>query len=103
MGRLPFGVSRQSLPEPGARRRSGDFRRWLASVTGGDRYAVTVWCDPERKEGWALYPRCTCPVGSDGCKHAVAVVAEYLKLLGEDAEIPAADPDDERWSIDRQR
>jgi uncharacterized Zn finger protein len=27
------------------------------------------------------------------------VVAEYLKLLGEDAEIPAADPDDERWSM----
>jgi uncharacterized Zn finger protein len=71
----------------------------LASVTGGDRYAVTVWCDPERKKGGALYSRCTCPVGADGCKHAVAVVAEYLKLLGEDAEIPAADPDDERWAM----
>jgi uncharacterized Zn finger protein len=68
-------------------------------VTGGDRYAVTVWCDPERKKGWALYPRCTCPVGSDGCKHAVAVVAEYLKLLGEDAEVPATDRDDERWAM----
>ena len=23
----------------------------LATVTGGDRYAATVWCDPERKKG----------------------------------------------------
>ena len=23
----------------------------LASVNGGERYAVTVWCDPERKKG----------------------------------------------------
>jgi len=71
----------------------------LASVTGGQRYAVTVWCDPERKKGGALYSRCTCPVGADGCKHAVAVVAEYLELLGEEVEIPAADADDERWAM----
>jgi hypothetical protein len=70
----------------------------LASVTGGDRYAVTVWCDPERKTGGFLYSRCTCPAGG-GCKHAVAVVAEYLELRGKDAEIPAADPDDERWTM----
>jgi len=71
----------------------------LASVTGGEVYSVTVWCDQEQKKGKALYSRCTCPVGSDGCKHAVAVVAEYLKLLGEDAEIPEADADDERWAV----
>jgi uncharacterized Zn finger protein len=71
----------------------------LASVNGGERYAVTVWCDPERKKGGALYSRCTCPVGADGCKHAVAVVAEYLELLREEVEIPAADEDDERWAM----
>jgi uncharacterized Zn finger protein len=71
----------------------------LASVTGGDHYAVTVWCDPERKASGVLYSRCTCPVGTEGCKHAVAVVAEYLELLGKDVEIPAADPDDERWTL----
>ena len=71
----------------------------LASVTGGERYAVTVWCDPEGKKGGALYSRCTCPVGSSGCKHAVAVVAEYLELLGNNTEIPSADPDDERWAM----
>jgi uncharacterized Zn finger protein len=73
--------------------------RLLASVTGGECYAVTVRSDPERTKSGALYSRCTCPVGSDGCKHAVAVVAEYLKLLGEAAEIPVAAPDDERWAM----
>jgi uncharacterized Zn finger protein len=71
----------------------------LALVTGGERYTVTVWCDSEREKGGALYSRCTCPVGANGCKHAVAVVAEYLELLGEEVEIPAADADDERWTM----
>jgi hypothetical protein len=38
-------------------------------------------------------------VGASGCKHAVAVVAEYLERLGEGAEIPAANQDDERWEL----
>ncbi len=71
----------------------------LATVTGGDRYAATVWCDPERKKGGALFSRCTCPVGASGCKHAAAVVAEYLELLGKEATIPVADQDDERWEM----
>ena len=70
----------------------------LVSVTGGDRYAVTVWCDPEGKTGGVLYSRCTVPAGG-GSKPAVALVEEYLELLGKDAEIPAADPDDERWTM----
>lgn len=70
----------------------------LASVTGGEHYAVTVWCDPERKNGGALYSRCTCPVSADGCKHAVALVAEYLELLGKGAEVPAAEREDDRWA-----
>jgi hypothetical protein len=69
----------------------------LATVTGGERYAVTVWCEQSAKKGGALYSRCTCPVGASGCKHAVAAVAEYLEMLGEDAEAPVADQDDERW------
>jgi uncharacterized Zn finger protein len=71
----------------------------LATVTGGDRYAVTVWCKQSAKRGGALYSRCTCPVGTSGCKHAVAVVAEYLEMLGEGAETPIADQDDERWEM----
>jgi len=71
----------------------------LATVTGGERYAVTVWCEQSAKTGGALYSRCTCPVGASGCKHAVAVVAEYLEMLGKDAEAPVADQDDERWEM----
>ena len=71
----------------------------LATVTGGERYAVAVWCEPSAKKGGALYSRCTCPVGASSCKHAVAVVAEYLEILGEGAEPLAADEDDERWEM----
>jgi len=71
----------------------------LATVPGGERYAVTVWCEQSAKKGGALYSRCTCPVGASGCKHAVAVVAEYLDRLGESAETPAANQEDERWEM----
>jgi uncharacterized Zn finger protein len=73
--------------------------RLLATVTGGERYAVAVWCEPSAKKGGALYSRCTCSVGTSGCKHAVAVVAEYLEMLGEGAETPVANQDDERWEM----
>ena len=73
--------------------------RLLSTVTGGARYAVTVWCEPSPKGRGAIYSRCTCPVGASGCKHAVAVVAEYLERLGEGAETPAANKDDERWEL----
>lgn len=71
----------------------------LATVPGGERYAVKVWSEQSAKKGCTLYSRCTCPVGASGCKHAVAVVAEYLERLGEGAETPAANQDDERWEL----
>ena len=71
----------------------------LATVRGGERYAVTVWCEQLAKKGGTLYSRCTCPVGASGCKHAVAVVAEYLERLGDGAETPVANQDDERWEM----
>jgi uncharacterized Zn finger protein len=71
----------------------------LATVTGGERYAAIVWCEQSAKKGSALHSRCTCPVGASGCKHAVAVVAEYLERLGEGAETPVANQDDERWEM----
>jgi uncharacterized Zn finger protein len=71
----------------------------LASVTGGEPYVVIVWCHPGKKESVALESQCTCPVGSDGCKHAVAVVAEYLELVRQGAEVPGADPHDERLEV----
>jgi uncharacterized Zn finger protein len=71
----------------------------LATVTGGARYAVTVWCEPSGKKTGAIYSRCTCPVGASGCKHAVAVVAEYLERLSENQDAPVAAQDDERWEL----
>ena len=73
--------------------------RLLASVIGGDRYAVCVWCEPGKKKVGGLHSRCTCPVGMNGCKHAVAVVAAYLEVLGQNAEVPLADPEDPRWEM----
>ena len=71
----------------------------LATVTGGSRYAVTVWYEPSAKKAGAIYSRCTCPVGSSGCKHAVAVVAECLERLSANEDTPVADQDDERWEL----
>src|SRR5580692_7293974 len=73
--------------------------RLLATVTGGARYAVTVRCEPSLKRRGAIYSRCTCPVGSSGCKHAVGVVAEYLERLSASEDTPLADQDDERWEL----
>lgn len=64
----------------------------LATVSGGRRYATQVWWEAD-----VLHSRCTCPVGWNGCKHAVAVVAAYLDMLAKGAEVPAADEADDRW------
>src|SRR5580692_1870445 len=73
--------------------------RLLATVTGGARYAVTVRCEPSLKRRGAIYSRCTCPVGASGCKHAVAVVAEYLQRLTGGEKTPIANQDDDRWEL----
>lgn len=73
--------------------------RLLAFVTGGDRYTVTVWFETGGKKAGDLHSQCTCPVGANGCKHAVAVVAAYLELLGLNADAPPADLDDPRWAM----
>jgi uncharacterized Zn finger protein len=64
----------------------------LATVAGGRRYATGVWWEAD-----TLRSRCTCPVGWNGCKHAVAVVATYLDMLAKSAAIPLADAEDGRW------
>jgi uncharacterized Zn finger protein len=63
--------------------------RLLAFVIGGDRYAVSVWCETGGKKVGDLHSQCTCPVGANGCKHAVALVTAYLELLGQNAAIQA--------------
>jgi len=44
-----------------------------------------------------LHSRCTCPVGWNGCKHAVAVLATYLDMLAKSAVVPLADAANDRW------
>lgn len=72
--------------------------RLLATVTGGDRYVTAVWREPARRRADSIHSECTCPVGYDGCKHAVAVVAAYVEALADEKAVPAADPDDPRWA-----
>jgi uncharacterized Zn finger protein len=69
----------------------------LATVVGGDRYVTTVALSPGRKRS-SLESVCTCPVGASGCKHAVAVVAEYLQALADGQDVPVATEDDPRWA-----
>ncbi len=76
--------------------------RLLATVVGGERYTASVWLTSSAEHESKLQSKCTCPVGYDGCKHAVAVVAEYLQALADEEEVPTAEPDDPRWAkLDR--
>jgi uncharacterized Zn finger protein len=67
----------------------------LATVQGGERYATTVSMSGRGKSA-SLESSCTCPVGFN-CKHAVAVVADYLQTVADGREVPVAAEDDPRW------
>jgi uncharacterized Zn finger protein len=69
----------------------------LATVVGGDRYVTTVALVSGRKQRRSLTSSCTCPVGIS-CKHAVAVVADYLQAIAEGRNVPVASEDDPRWA-----
>src|SRR5262245_14071135 len=45
--------------------------RLLATVMGTNRYVVSVWLSNDETSEHQLQSTCTCPVGDDGCKHAV--------------------------------
>jgi uncharacterized Zn finger protein len=68
----------------------------IAWVHGGQKYATEV--DFEDSE---LISVCTCPYG-DNCKHAVAVVLEYLDHLKKDLEIPQITERDQRIALLRR-
>ena len=61
----------------------------LAWVRGSDKYATTVSLEKR-----SLSSDCTCPYGGT-CKHAVAVVLEYLDQRKKNAKVPLADEGDE--------
>jgi len=62
----------------------------IAWVQGKEQYAT--WIDIEQGK---LISGCTCPYW-DTCKHAVAVVLEYLETLKEGFQIPSVTHDDRR-------
>jgi uncharacterized Zn finger protein len=68
----------------------------LATVQGSEAYATTVSLQKVGKKK-ALASECTCPIGNS-CKHAVAVIAEYLDAVANGRTAPRADDDDERWA-----
>ena len=65
----------------------------IAWVQGGRRYATQV-----SLEGGNLESVCDCPVGGT-CKHAVAVVIEYLESMKKGEAVPPVDAQDERLEI----
>src|SRR6267142_179907 len=71
--------------------------RLLATVVGGDYYSVSVRLLPNKTKGAAIESVCTCPVGDDGCKHAVATVAAYRDFLARNRPVPTGSPKDPRW------
>ncbi len=62
----------------------------VAWVQGTERYATKV--DIEDEE---LTSDCTCPYGGT-CKHAVAVVLDYLEKLRQNVKVPTVSDNDER-------
>ena len=64
----------------------------VAWVDGTERYATAVYFDD------GLVSECTCPVG-DSCKHAVAVVLEYLALCEKKIAVPSLPVGDSRCML----
>ena len=71
--------------------------RLLAAVQGTHRYVTSAQLDAKKKSRGQIVGICTCPVGSQ-CKHAVAVIAEYLAQIADGKSPPAAAADDSRWA-----
>lgn len=68
--------------------------RLVSWVEGTDRYATMV-----EMEDLKLTSLCSCPYFWAPCKHAVAVVVEYLDQLKKGARVPVCDPNDERLEL----
>jgi uncharacterized Zn finger protein len=66
----------------------------LAWVQGTHRYVTSVGLTEDGKP----LGSCTCPLGSGSCKHAVAVVLDYLAALKHKRAVPLASDDDRRWA-----
>lgn len=76
-----------------ARTAAGDLLAW---VDGSERYATLVTI-----KGRDISSFCTCPYGMH-CKHAVALVLEYLDSLKNNNAIPMASEKDKRLNLIRK-
>ena len=65
----------------------------VAWVEGTERYATRVFFEDDELESI-----CSCPYW-DTCKHAVAVVIEYLKRIENNRRVPKAKQDDDRLEL----
>jgi len=83
------GYQNDGAVEDLARAPGGGLIAW---VDGTRRYAVHV----ERDSQGGLLSACTCPYEGT-CKHAVAVVLEYLQCLEKGTPVPLARKDDKRF------
>jgi uncharacterized Zn finger protein len=81
------GYQRSRRVEGLAQTQKGEIVAW---VQGGKRYATVVGFEDAE-----LVSTCTCPYGAT-CKHAVAVVLEYLDQLKKNIEVPIIDEQDRR-------
>ena len=70
-----------------ARTRGGELVAW---VSRSERYATAITANGGNLRSW-----CTCPVGTS-CKHAVAVVLEYLESLKNDVPVRTLTDNDPR-------
>ena len=84
------GYHRDHRVQEFAQTQTGGIVAW---VQGGQRYATEV--DFENGE---LISICTCPYGNN-CKHAVAVVLEYLDHLKKNREVPQITGQDQRVAL----
>lgn len=74
-----------------------DAGELLATVRGSyePNYTTTVSLKPGKAK--SLASNCTCPVGLN-CKHAVAVIAEYLDAVAKGRAVAKTDGNDPRWA-----
>jgi len=71
----------------------------LAWVDGSHAYATRVeFTTSSRKRSDRIVSQCSCPV-RHACKHAVAVILEYLKAIEDSADVPAVTDADPRWEV----
>jgi len=66
----------------------------IAWVHGTYKYATQVDFD-----GTVLVSTCTCPYWGDVCKHAIAVVLEYLESVKNKSEVPTIKEQDQRLAL----